>query len=202
MSAKSACLFVLFVVVVAFMLSMFSSQLFPTVNAMPSAPFASNDHGLLDGSNDMRPASLPFFQGTGECGYYRNTGIEHRNGLVDPHYCTSDISAAVIVSVVEKKHHTSNTTPAVVPPATDKPVDDKPVVVPPTTDDKPETPVVVPDDNPTDNGTDGGSTDDGTKKHCNKGEGNGGEGCDPGNHPEKGNDDENKTTPKEDKPNK
>lgn len=28
-------------------------------------------------------------------------------------------------------------------------------------------------------------------KHCNKGEGNGGEGCDPGNHPEKGNDDEN-----------
>jgi len=28
------------------------------------------------------------------------------------------------------------------------------------------------------------------KKHCNKGEGNGGEGCDPGNHPEKGNNDE------------
>ena len=28
------------------------------------------------------------------------------------------------------------------------------------------------------------------KKHCNKGEGNGGEGCDPGNNPDKGNDDE------------
>ena len=28
-------------------------------------------------------------------------------------------------------------------------------------------------------------------KHCNKGDGNGGEGCDPGNHPEKGNNDEN-----------
>ena len=35
-------------------------------------------------------------------------------------------------------------------------------------------------------------------KHCNKGEGNGSEGCDPGNHPELGNDDENNTTPKED----
>ena len=28
------------------------------------------------------------------------------------------------------------------------------------------------------------------KPHCNKGEGNGGEDCDPGNHPERGNDDE------------
>jgi outer membrane biosynthesis protein TonB len=28
------------------------------------------------------------------------------------------------------------------------------------------------------------------KPHCDKGEGNGGENCDPGNHPEKGNDDE------------
>ena len=28
------------------------------------------------------------------------------------------------------------------------------------------------------------------KPHCNKGEGNGDEGCDPGNHPERGNDDE------------
>lgn len=35
-------------------------------------------------------------------------------------------------------------------------------------------------------------------KHCNKGEGNGSEGCDPGSNPDKGNDDENNTTPKED----
>jgi len=28
------------------------------------------------------------------------------------------------------------------------------------------------------------------RKHCNKGEGNGGEDCDPGNHPDRGNDDE------------
>jgi hypothetical protein len=37
------------------------------------------------------------------------------------------------------------------------------------------------------------------KQKCNKGEGNGSEGCDPGNHPELGNDDENNTTPREDK---
>lgn len=33
------------------------------------------------------------------------------------------------------------------------------------------------------------------KQRCNKGSGNGGEGCDPGNHPEKGNDDENTDEP-------
>jgi hypothetical protein len=31
-------------------------------------------------------------------------------------------------------------------------------------------------------------------KHCNKGGGNGGEGCDPGNNPDKGNDDESQVT--------
>lgn len=30
-----------------------------------------------------------YFQGTGECGYYANTGTEHRNGKVNPGYCNS-----------------------------------------------------------------------------------------------------------------
>jgi hypothetical protein len=36
------------------------------------------------------------------------------------------------------------------------------------------------------------------KPKCNKGEGNGGEDCDPGNNPDNGTDDENNTTPSED----
>lgn len=63
----------------------------------------------------------------------------------------------------------------------------EPPVVIPQEPDTTEPPVIVPDEPKQDK-----------PKHCNKGEGNGGEGCDPGNHPENGNDDENETSPRED----
>jgi len=59
------------------------------------------------------------------------------------------------------------------PPKTPKPT----VTPPPPTPPPPTPPPPTPTDEP-------------EKKHCNKGGGNGGEGCDPGNNPDKGNDDE------------
>jgi hypothetical protein len=67
----------------------------------------------------------------------------------------------------------------VVPPVTETPVV-PPVVVTPEPQPQPELPV------------------ENDKEKCNKGEGNGSEGCDPGNNPDKGNDDENDTHPSDD----
>jgi hypothetical protein len=68
----------------------------------------------------------------------------------------------------------------------DIPVSDKPVFVPDQPSDnpqpiEPQSPENTPEPNPEPTG----------KPKCNKGEGNGSEGCDPGNNPDKGNDDEN-----------
>jgi len=57
---------------------------------------------------------------------------------------------------------------------------DTTVIIPVITDN---TPVIVPQPTETQPASD-------DKEKCNKGSGNGAEGCDPGNHPENGNDDE------------
>jgi hypothetical protein len=63
--------------------------------------------------------------------------------------------------------------------------------LPITDDDTPPNDEIIPDE-PIDDDTP--PADDGKQK-CNKGEGNGSEGCDPGNHPELGNDDEDDSHP-------
>lgn len=64
---------------------------------------------------------------------------------------------------------------------------ESPVVTPTDKPDKPKPkPTIAPTEQPTDEPT-AVPTD---KPKCNKGGGNGGEGCDPGNNPDKGHDDE------------
>ena len=68
----------------------------------------------------------------------------------------------------------------------------------PTVQDTPENPTV---DKPTNKPTQEPPIITDNKKHCNNGEGNGSEGCSPAQSPH-ANNDENNTTPKEDKSNK
>jgi len=125
--------------------------------------------------------------GVGECGYFDNMGTLHRNGKVDPKYC--DYVVAVTQFVEEIKIHTTHTpkpTQTQTPVVTSTP-SPTPTVTTTNTPKPTDTPVVTetPTSTPKPTGT--------PSPKCNKGGGNGSEGCDPGNHPEKGNDDESGT---------
>ena len=211
-------------------------------------------------------------QGIGECGYFRNLGLLHRNGLVDPGYCTSDEGETLLpptpslprVVVVrptlvkkiayyfvhptkpakEKKEtpvstvtpsatDTPTLTPTETPTATNTPTETavptettevptgtaiptetpsptstptetveptktpppptptetpKPIDTPEPTDtpEATETPKPTKTPKPTDTPEPTGTH----KPHCDKGGGNGSEGCDQGNNPDNGHDDE------------
>ena len=134
-----------------------------TTRAANTAEFASNAHGLVEAVNEQPAARLPFWQGTGECGYFQNTGTEHRNGLVDPHYCTSE----PITVTAEVKHVREDKPAVTVPTTTEQPESPVVPVIEPEQPSAPEQPVVVPaDDKP-------------IKDHCDNGAGNGDD-CTPG----------------------
>lgn len=98
-------------------------------------------------------------------------GGSHRQPAEDKNTQTQsldqpDVSTPGSTDVIDDQPTGGNDTPPETPPG-----------IPPET--PPEIPPEAPPDNPPE-----------TPKHCNKGGGNGEEGCDPGNHPEKGQDDE------------
>lgn len=118
--------------------------------------------------------------GTGRadaCRTYNVNGIFGGTENMDSQFCGES---------VEEGKDTSGNAPQVTPPVVIPPTP-QPETVPPTPqpDDKPEQTPPTPDDT-----TPPPSDEEEEKDKCNKGEGNGGEGCDPGNHPENGNDDE------------
>lgn len=132
-----------------------------TTRAADTAEFASNAHGLVEAANEQPAARLPLWQGTGECGYFQNAGTEHRNGLVDPHYCTSE----PITVTTEVKHVREDKPAVTVPTTTEQPEQPVVPVIEPEQPETPETPVVVPVTPEPD--------------HCNNGAGNGDD-CTPG----------------------
>ena len=93
------------------------------------------------------------------------------------------ISTLQVLEVVPRITPTQEVVPTstAIPVLTEEPTQEPPTSVP--TVEPTQGPTQEPTPEPTVAG-------EGKKKHCNKGEGNGGEGCDPGNNPDKGNDDE------------
>ena len=123
-------------------------------------------------------------------GIFGDCMADHATGDVynkeDPWCITGNEAPALLVVAFEKDEPTTTPDPTQVTPTstpkpelTPTPSPEKPEVTPAPT--KTKKPHVTPQPKP-------------TKEKCNKGEGNGGEGCDPGNHPEKGKNDEDGTT--------
>jgi hypothetical protein len=137
-----------------------------------SVSFPSDTQARYAMQNDVQSSLI------GDCLSDRVTGDLYPQP--DP-YCLPVPSVAVVETV--KRDTDDTVTPVIVdvPSTPEQPAVEPPVIVP-TQEPPVVTPPVVEPEQP--------EQPTGDKNKCNKGSGNGSEGCDPGNHPENGNNDE------------